>query len=106
MRPPGSDADVPSYSHSLDAGTASGYLALQANLLGWYAHGMVGFDKEKAFTELHVPVGHRVEAAYAIGRKGEPDQLPEAVRGREFPSDRQPLTELAFEGNFPGGAQT
>jgi nitroreductase len=34
-RPPGSDADVPSHTHyhSLDAGTASSYLALQANRL-------------------------------------------------------------------------
>ena len=49
MRPPGADADVPSHSHSFDAGTASGYLALQANRLGWYVHGMVGFDMKRAF---------------------------------------------------------
>ena len=55
MRPPGSDKDVPSTTHSFDTGTASGYFALQANKMGWHVHGMVGFDKERAFAELNVP---------------------------------------------------
>ena len=71
MRPPGADDDVPSYTHSLDAGTASGYLTLQASRMGWFAHGMVGFDKECAVTELNIPDGYRVEAAYAIGKIGD-----------------------------------
>ena len=48
MRPPGADKDVPSPTHSFDAGTASGYFALQAHKMGWFTHGMVGFDKEIA----------------------------------------------------------
>ena len=100
MRPPGSDKDVPSPTHSFDAGTASGYLALQAHRMGWHAHGMVGFDRERAFGELNVPVGHRVEAAYAIGRLGDPSRLPEGLRDRERPNSRTPLAELAFEGSF------
>ncbi|MGK3910991.1 hypothetical protein, partial [Enterococcus faecium] len=43
MRPPGRNEDVPSWSHSFDAGAAWGYLALEATRLGWHAHGMVGF---------------------------------------------------------------
>ena len=105
MRPPGSDTDVPSHSHSFDAGTASGYLALQANRIGWFVHGMVGFDMDRAFAELNVPVGYRVEAAYAIGRLGDPAQLPDGLRSYEFPSDRKPLNELAFEGRFPDSAE-
>ena len=104
MRPPGADADTPSYSHSLDAGTASGYIALQANRMGWFVHGMVGVDMDRAFEELNVPAGHRVEAAYAIGRRGDPNNLPEMLRGRETPNDRAPLSELAFEGGFPRSA--
>ena len=99
--PPGSDTPVPSHTHSFDTGTASGYLAMQATLKGWYAHGMVGFDMERAFTELAVPAGYRVEAAYAIGRKGDPAQLPDMLRAREMPNDRKPLSEIAFEGGFP-----
>ncbi len=100
MRPPGSDKDVPSPTHSLDAGTSSGYFALQAHKMGWHVHGMAGFDREHAFAELNVPVGYRVEAAYAVGRLGDPAGLPENLRDRERPNSRKPLAELAFEGSF------
>lgn len=99
--PPGDDKPVPSHTHSFDAGTASGYVALQANRMGLYVHGMVGFDLDRAFTELDVPQGYRVEAAFAIGHKGDPATLPERLRAREAPNDRKPLSELAFEGGFP-----
>ncbi len=102
MRLPGTDKEAPSPTHSFDAGTASGYFALQAHKMGWSTHGMVGFDKERAFAELNVPEGYTVEAAYAVGRLGEPSKLPEALRAREHPSTRLPLTQLAFEGSFRG----
>ena len=31
---------IPSPTHSYDTGAASGYFALQAQLMGWHAHGM------------------------------------------------------------------
>ena len=100
MRPPGADADVPSHSHSLDAGAASANFALQANKLGYYVHGMVGFDMDRAFAELGVPQGHRVEAAYAVGKIGDKSSLPEMLQAREMPSDRLPVSQIAFEGGF------
>ena len=100
MKPPGADKEVPSHSHSFDAGAASGYFALQATHMGWYVHGMVGFDMGRAFTALNVPKGFRVEAIYAVGKKGDPEQLPEQLRARETPSPRRPLAEIAFEGTF------
>ena len=100
MRPPGAEKDVPSHSHSLDAGAASANFALQANKMGWYVHGMLGFDIDRAFAELDVPMGYRVEAAYAVGRLGDPASLPEQLRAREMPSPRLPLAKLAFEGAF------
>ncbi len=100
MLPPGAEKPVPSHSHSFDTGTASGYMALEAQKLGWHAHGMVGFDMDRAFAELEVPVGHRVEAMYAFGRLGDKSILPEAMRGREAPSSRNPLSAMAFEGKF------
>ena len=68
--------------------------------MGWHTHAMVGFDKERAFAELRVPGGYRVETAFAVGRLGDPTGLPEALRAREHPSSRTPLAELAFEGSF------
>ena len=56
---------------------------------------------QRAFSDLNVPEGHRVEAAIAIGKLGNRDQLPEALRAREVPSDRRPLSQVAFEGGFP-----
>ena len=102
LRPPGGDKDVPSYSHSFDAGAAWAYLALQATKSGWYTHGMTGVDFDKAFADLGVHAGFRVEAAVAVGRLGDKSQLPEGLQAREVPSDRQPLANIAFEGRFPG----
>jgi nitroreductase len=104
MRYAGKDQDVPSPTHSLDAGTASGYLALQALRMGWHTHGMGGFDRDRAIAELGVPAGFRAEAVYAVGRLGDPAKLPEPLRARERPSARLPLAQLAFEGTFqPAG---
>lgn len=100
MLPPGADKRVPSHSHSFDAGAAWGYLALQAARSGWAAHAMVGFDMARAATELHVPAGYRVEAAIAIGRKGDASLLPEAMAAREMPNGREHLSVIAMEGGF------
>jgi nitroreductase len=94
--------DKPSHSHSFDAGAAWSAIALQAHLLGYHAHGMVGIDMDKTRTELGIPDGFRIEAAVAIGRMGDPANLPEKLQEREQPSDRKPLDELAYSGNFRG----
>ncbi|HTV34318.1 MAG TPA: nitroreductase family protein [Methylocella sp.] len=100
MRKPGEDADVPSPTHSFDAGAASGYLALQAIKNGWFVHAMGGFDKVRAVADLAIPKEYQVEAAYAIGKRGDPSKLPEALRVREHPSPRLALKDIAFEGTF------
>ncbi len=100
MRPIGADKDVPSHSHSFDAGAAWAQLALQATALNWHAHAMVGFDMARAFAELNVPAGYRVEAAIAIGRQGDKAILPEPLQQRESPNGRDPVASFAFEGAF------
>ncbi len=104
MLPPGAEKPVPSHSHSMDAGAAWASLALQATLSGWQAHGMVGFDMDRAFAELNVPLGYRVEQAIAIGRKGDKSLLPEQMAAREAPSSRIPLATIAIHGAFPASA--
>ena len=101
LLPPGKDAEIPSHSHSFDAGAASACLALQAARSGWAAHGMVGLDFDEAFVVLGVPQGYRIEAAFAIGRRGDKSLLSEPMRSREMPNGRMPLAEIAFEGSFP-----
>lgn len=90
----------PSHSHSFDAGAAWALLALQATALGYHAHGLTGVDFDKARAELGVPDDFRIEAAVAIGRKTDPDILPEALRAREAPSGRHPLARISAAGGF------
>ena len=45
----------PNGVNQFDAGTASGYLTLQASLNGLVSHGMAGFDRDKARAALGVP---------------------------------------------------
>jgi nitroreductase len=87
-------------THSFDTGAAWENLALQATTRGLVAHGMQGFDMERARTELSIPEGFRVEAMVAVGRPGDPASLPEPLREREAPSGRKSLSEITCEGPF------
>lgn len=100
-QPPGAPGPVPSYSHSLDAGAAWAYLALQATRLGWYAHAMAGFDVERAYEVLEVPKAtYRVETVIAIGRLGDKSLLPPPMQEREQPNGRRPVEELVMVGGL------
>ncbi len=92
----------PAITHSFDTGAAWENLALQASLMGLVAHGMQGFDYDRAKSELHIPDDYQVEAMVAIGRPGKKEDLPAALQERETPSDRKPITDFAFEGIFKG----
>lgn len=89
-----------SASHSFDAGAAWMSLALQARRAGLHARAMIGFDHARAAELLEVPDDHRIEAAVAIGRIGDPASLPDRLRAREMPSDRTPLARIAIAGRF------
>ncbi|GGH84856.1 nitroreductase [Pullulanibacillus pueri] len=90
----------PNRFHSFDAGTAWGYLALQAKMNGLMTHAMGGFDPELAKNVLNIPEDFEVNAIVAIGYQGPADELPEPLKEREHPSGRLSLEELLFEGNF------
>lgn len=101
ITPPGAQEAVPSGTHSFDAGAAWGLLALQAAKLGLHTHAMAGFDRGRAAQALGTGTRFHIEAAIAIGRRGDSTGLPEPLRAREAPSPRLPLTELAFHGALP-----
>ena len=90
----------PNPVHLYDAGSAWENLALQATAMGLIAHGMAGFDFEKARTALKVPGEFAVAAMFAIGRPGNPDDLPPELRDSEKPSDRRPVRDSICEGPF------
>ena len=87
-------------THSFDTGAAWENLALQAWLKGYVAHGMQGFDYDKAKTALNIPEGFRVEAMAAIGRPGKKGDLSPENQKREAPSDRKKLSDIVGEGKF------
>jgi nitroreductase len=86
-----------------DTGAASAYLALQATALGLYAHGIGGFDRDKARTYFNIPADFDIGACWAIGYLGSPDALPENLKKREIaPRSRKPIADFVFaEWNVP-----
>jgi nitroreductase len=87
-------------THSFDTGAAWQNLALQAALNNIVAHGIEGFDYERARRVLRVPAAYAIEAMVVLGKPGELGDLPEKFRPRELPSDRRPLAQTICEGPF------
>ncbi len=90
----------PNPVHAFDCGAAWENLALQATVMGLVAHGIMGFDGDKARVVLKVPDDYAVLAMIALGRPGDPGDLPPELRMRERPSDRRPVQESICEGEF------
>jgi hypothetical protein len=76
-------------------------LALEAHLLVLVAHGMEGFDYERAAQANGLPADHVVHCMVAVGRPGRREDLPEPYRSREQPNDRRTTDSFAFEARFP-----
>jgi nitroreductase len=87
-------------AHAFDAGTSWGFLALEAANQGLITHAMGGFDKAKARVILHVPEDCELHAVIAIGYRGAKESLSERNLEREFPSARNPVGDMVFEGDF------
>ncbi len=92
--------ETPNSVHAFDAGTAWGYLALQATKLGLITHGMQGFVEEKARKALKVPDSYEIHAAIAIGKHGDKKDLPQKMQEMEQPNKRRALKETIAEGKF------
>jgi nitroreductase len=88
---------APNYYALHDAGQALAHLMLQATALGLHAHGMAGFNHEKAREVIGIPDDYDIGAAVVLGYAGDPDQLAEQTRKMELAKrQRRPLSEIAF----------
>lgn len=87
----------PSKTHAFDSGAAWQNFALQGSINGLVIHGMQGFDYDKAKSELQIPDEYEVQAMAAIGKPGDPNDLPEALREKDIPSGRKNVAEIALE---------
>jgi nitroreductase len=94
--------DQPSVTNVFDSGAAWENLALEAARRGLVAHGMQGFDYQKARAVLNVPDNYEVCAMIAIGKPGDKEDLPQELQNMEQPNGRRPLKEIAIEGTFRG----
>jgi nitroreductase len=90
-----SRGDLPNVEFGL--GLAMENIALQAVDLGLIAHMMGGFDKTAAHETFSMPDDVRPLVAMAIGRHGNPEDLPEDLQAREQRERRRhPLSETVF----------
>lgn len=93
-------AEVPNRTAAFDTGAAWMSLALQAPTMGLVAHAMGGFEKHALAKAVGLPDGHTLHCVVAIGEQGSADALPEDLAAREKPSQRKPVDETAFHGQF------
>ncbi len=98
---------TPSPSHAFDAGAAWMAMALQGARMNLVVHAMGGFDRARAPGVLGLPHTCEVHCLVAVGRQGDPAQLPEPLRARETPSGRRPVVESVSRGRYgvPGLAE-
>ncbi|MBS0159830.1 MAG: nitroreductase family protein [Nitrospira sp.] len=84
-----------------DTGMAAMSLCLQATSMGLFAHQMAGFDIEMARVELKIPAGYEPVAMIAVGYPGDPAELPDYLREREFkPRERNSITQFVSDGTW------
>lgn len=94
--------EKPCPTHSFDTGAAWMSLAIEATSRGLVAHGMAGFDYEKARKDLEIPDDYQVEAMIAIGKQAPKEKLPPALQEKEAPAPRKSLKEFLRNGKFSG----
>lgn len=92
--------NLPSRTHSFDAGSAWENLALQAVFSGLATHALEGFDYDAARQQLSIPDIYTVEAMVAVGKQAPASMLPKELQEREQPNERKPLSALCVEGPF------
>lgn len=85
-----------------DTGAALAYMMLQATASGLQAHGMAGFDQQKAREVFNIPPEFQIGAVAAFGYADSADKLADdQMKQRELaPRTRKPLSEIAFNGHW------
>ena len=78
-----------------DCGAAWMALTMQARILGYFTHGMGGIDRDSVRDTLGLDAKeHKVIMGFAVGKRANPDLLPEKLRIKEKPSARKSLEDI------------
>ena len=80
--------------HLSDAGCAAGFLFLEAESRGLYAHPMAGFDKAKAREIFEIDEDLSIIEVIAVGWPSDVEALPEAMQEQEHPKQRMRVDKL------------
>ncbi len=89
-----------------DVGLATENLMLQATSLGLFAHGMAGFDPDKARSTYQIPATHSAVAGIGLGYAADLEGKPQHLRERdEDERERKTLRSFVFEGKWNQPAQ-
>lgn len=83
--------------HLFDAGTAWGYLSLEAQRRGLVTHAMGGFDSDKARTVFNIPDDFSIITVVAIGKQGNKKDLASKLRSSELPGTRIETDKLVLK---------
>jgi nitroreductase len=84
-----------------DLGLAAGNLLVEATARGLWVHQMLGILPDKARQIFEVPDGFEAWTGLAIGYRGDPATLPDALQARErTPRQRKPLNQFVFSGKW------
>ena len=84
-----------------DLGLAAGNLLVEATARGLCVHQMIGILPDKAREVYQIPEHSEAWTAIAIGYKGDPARLPDALKERDLaPRQRKPLSQFVFTGKW------
>lgn len=82
------------YYSRFDAGTAWGYISLEANRRDLIAHAIGGFDKQMIHDHFELGDDFEVILMIAVGYAGDIKSLSEKYQEREKPGTRRPFMEM------------
>lgn len=80
--------------HMFDTGTSWGFLSLEAVHRGLVTHAMGGFDPERARETFAIPEDFEIVTVVAVGKYGNPADLPDDLQKRERPDVRRDIESL------------
>ena len=84
-----------------DLGLAAGNLVVEATARGLCVHQMIGILPDKAREVYQIPEHYEAWTGLAIGYKGDPATLPDALRERDLrPRPRKPVSQFVFTGKW------
>lgn len=91
--------DFMARTRDFDTGAAMMSLTLQATMLGLSVHLLGGVDLDAAYAATGAdPETTEILCGFVVGHQGDAEALPEGLREKEQPSDRKPVSEIAFRG--------